>query len=466
MTGAYTPRKAPTPREGSEADGVRAHTGRGRVVGRWRQATPRARLLSLTALLLVLALAVRVGYVLHTHNFVPTQDGRSYHNLASGLAEGHGWELGSSAFRPPGYPFFLAGIYTLVGVPHDVWTSARLVEALVATLTVGLIGVMALQVAGRAAMLITLAIGAVYVPLVLVGMSVMTESLFVPLILAATNCALRSRTSVHRIRWIIGAGAFAGLAALTRGNGVVVGLALAFLVWTGRPRMSRRAILGPGLLLAVMVLTIAPWTIRNAIAQHAFVPVTTELGTALKGTYNNRSAKQRFRWWGYGYPNYRKIEQDTHQTEAQKDSRLISAVASYLGEHPAYLPEAMFWNTMRLLDLQGRSLSRLTARTDVNATAGFADAGVYSFWLVGLLALLGCLTPAVRRVPRALWIVPLLIWASEAPVTTGTPRFRAALEPFVILLAALAIQTAATALIRPRNMTERRHEPDPATATA
>ena len=56
-----------------------------------------------------------------------------------------------------------------------------------------------------------------------------------------------------------------------------------------------------------------------------------------------------------------------------------------------------------------------------------------------MLAIIGAFTHAARRVPRALWTVPLLLWASIAPVTTGTPRFRAALEPFVILPAALAI---------------------------
>lgn len=417
------------------------------VVERYRRATPEARFLGMTAALLIVALAVRVAYVLHTSNFMPVQDGKSYNYLASGLAQGQGWVLGTSAFRPPGYPFFLAGVYSLVGVPHSTWAAARLIEALLATVTVGLVGLLALQIAGRTAMLITLAIAAVYVPFVLVGESLMTETLFVPLILAATNCAVRSRTATPRRRWVISAGLLAGLAALTRGNGIVVGVALALVVWTGTPRMSRRAIVAPATLLAVMVLTIMPWTIRNAIAQHAFVPVTTELGSTLKGTYNDRSAKQHFRWWGHGYPNYRNIMQNPRLTESQRDSQLLSAVADYIGQHPTYVPQAFFWNTLRLLDLQGRDLSRLTARTDVNATVAFADLGVYNFWLIGILAILGCFTLAARRAPRVLWIVPLTIWLTEAPVTTGTPRFRAAIDPFIIILAALAIQTIATGLL-------------------
>jgi 4-amino-4-deoxy-L-arabinose transferase-like glycosyltransferase len=457
MNETYTPSK-PTSSElvgdGRSEDSVRR---RGGLVRRWREASPRARFLSIAVLLLLLALAVRVGYVIHTDNFATRLDSHSYDQLAQQLARGNGWAYGPSAYRPPGYPIFLAGIYLLVGIPHGVFTSGiphgvftsvRLVEAVFATLTVGLLGLLALQVGGRTAMLITLAVGAIYLPLVLVGVSLMSESLFALLVLAATNCAVRARAPKHRYRWIVLAGAFAGLSALTHGNGLVLALALPFVVWTGRPRLSRAAIAAPALLLVVMALTIMPWTIRNANAQHAFVPVTTELGPTLKGTYNNFSAGRRFIWSGHGYKDYNSITKNRNLTEAQLDSRLTSAVISKIGKHPAWLPEAMFWNTMRLLDLQGRRVSRMTAHTDEDATAAIADIGVISFWIIAALAIVGGFTSAARRGPRALWIVPLVLWLSVAPVTTGTPRFRAALDPFVIVLAAFGIQALAAALGR------------------
>lgn len=441
-----------------EAGLARSRARDHRWFGTWWRASPRARLVALALFLLLLALVVRSAYVLLTPHYVEGVDARSYDELARGLAEGHGWVLGRSAYRPPGYPFFLAGIYTLVGVPHAGWVDARLVQALLSTLTVGLVGLLALQVAGRVAALITLAVAALYTPLVLVGVSLMTESLFVPLVLAATNCALRSRRVGDRRRWIVASGVFAGLAALTRGNGIAVGLALALLVWTGRSRPWRCALAGPVVLLAVMALTLMPWTIRNAIAQHAFVPVTTELGTTLSGTYNDVSARHHFIWVIGGYSNYDAIKDDLRISEATRNSRLISAVLAYLGRHPTYLPQAVFWNTARLLDLQGSFVYRRSARADTDASAEFADLGVYTFWAVGLLALIGGFTVAARRAPRALWAVPLVIWASEVPLTTGTPRFRSALDPFVILLAAFAVQAIGAALSRRHQLAlESRH---------
>jgi hypothetical protein len=111
----------------------------------WRERVSRDALL--VGLLLLLALVVRVAYVLHTPRFVLSIDGRSYSALGAGLASGHGWVL--DAYRPPGYPFYLAAIYLVVGIPHAGWTDVRLVEAVVSALTGGLIGLLAFQVAGR-----------------------------------------------------------------------------------------------------------------------------------------------------------------------------------------------------------------------------------------------------------------------------------------------------------------------------
>ncbi len=405
----------------------------------WHEASPGGRFWGAVSALLLLGLAVRVGYVLYTYNYFARNDASSYDFLAKTLAQGHGWGYGTSAYRPPGYVFFLAGVYDVVGIPHRVWTDPRLVQAVLATVTVLLVGLMALQLAGRAAMLITIAISAFYLPFVLVGVALMTEALFVPLVLAAINCALRARAVEHRYRWVVAAGFFCGLASLTRGNGLALGPALAFVVWTGRPWRSRRALAAPLTLLLVMVLTISPWTIRNAIALHAFVPVTTEAGATLAGTYNDSAAKHNMRWM-IQYPNYRSIKMDKRLNEAQRDTALVSAVIGYIGRHPSVLPRTMFWNTVRLFDLEGLWISQMTARADADASRGWADLSVFNFWTVGVIAILGIFTRAARRIPRVVWLIPFLLWLSVAPVTTGTPRFRAALDPFVILLAALAIE--------------------------
>jgi hypothetical protein len=67
-----------------------------------------------------------------------------------------------------------------------------------------------------------------------------------------------------------------------------------------------------------------------------------------------------------------------------------------------------------------------------------ADAAAYAFYALALLALAGALTPAARRAPAWLWLAPVLLFATI--IFAGSAiRYRAPIEPFLALLAALAL---------------------------
>ena len=69
----------------------------------------------LLAGILVLALSLRLGYVVLAvgASAPPEYDGVDYDLLARNLLASKGYALysGPTAFRPPGYPLFLAGLY-------------------------------------------------------------------------------------------------------------------------------------------------------------------------------------------------------------------------------------------------------------------------------------------------------------------------------------------------------------------
>ena len=74
---------------------------------------------------------------------------------------------------------------------HVEW-AARIANAFVGTGIVALIGLIAFQLWGRRVALIALALGAIYIPLILVGQSIMSEPLFVLCLLGAIACVLQS----------------------------------------------------------------------------------------------------------------------------------------------------------------------------------------------------------------------------------------------------------------------------------
>jgi 4-amino-4-deoxy-L-arabinose transferase-like glycosyltransferase len=405
--------------------------------------------------LVALALVLRLLYIGATPGYELRHDARDYELHAQSVAVGEGYSRHvaygrPTAFRPPGYPYFLAGVYRVAGVERAPQARrvhvARVAQAFVGTAVVALIGAVAMMLWGWPTGLVATALGAVYVPLITVGGAVMSEPLFVVAMLAALLAALAHRRSPHRYRYAVLSGVLTGLAILTRANGVVLLVPLAFAVSDSRPRRAWPSLGPPVALVAAAVLTVTPWTIRNAVELDAFVPVSTQLGSSLAGTYNDvarTDPENPGAWRSIGHvPQYASLWRQVRTTpEAVLEQRLRTASRHYIAAHPFYVAEVGFWNTLRMLDLDGRRRWRATAAT-ITVDAGWADAGVRCFWLFALLAVAGAATAAARRAPPFVWAIPALLFVSVVFLAVETPRYRTALDPYIVLLAAVALTTA------------------------
>jgi 4-amino-4-deoxy-L-arabinose transferase-like glycosyltransferase len=404
-------------------------------------------------LLLALALVVRLGYVAATPGYEAVNDAHNYDVHARSIAAGHGFARigsgpsGQTAFRPPGYPYFLAGVYAVSGVdradPETRYRAGRVANALVGTAIVALIGVLCVQLLGRRVALAAMVLGAVYLPLVLVGGTLMSEPLFAALLLGALAAAVHHRRSARRYRWALLAGVLGGLAVLTRANAAILLAPLAIAVWDLRPRWSWRALAPPAALVAVAIATVSPWTIRNAAVLHSFVPVTTQLGTALAGTYNDEARTDREHpasWRSLRrVPDYQYLIRRWREIpEATLDRELRGAALRYAADHPGYVPKVVLWNTLRMLDLAGMSWSRHTAST-ISIGPRWADAGAVCFWLFAALAVAGALT---RRMPAYVVAIPALVFLSVVLFVFETPRYRTGIDPFIVMFAGVALVAA------------------------
>jgi 4-amino-4-deoxy-L-arabinose transferase-like glycosyltransferase len=402
-------------------------------------------------LILLLALLLRIGYVVATPGYELVHDATDYDKAAKTIARGEGWPLShgrETTFRPPAYPIVLAGVYKVAGVEHEPKAerakAGRIFGIFTSTLIVLLTGVVARQLWGRRVMLLAMAGAAVYVPLILVGASVMSEPLFAVLLLGALSAAIQHRRSTHRWRWVVLAGILGGLTCLTRANALVLLLPLGLAVWTVRPRWSVRALAAPALLVVLALLTISPWTIRNAVTFHRFIPVSTQLGSALAGTYNDQARldKENPASWRatFHIPEFNDIQARIRQTpEPVVEQELRSRSKAFIRKHPAYVAKVAEWTTLRMFELGGLDWSRHTAST-ISVTANWAMAGVYCFWVFTLLAIAGAFTRLARSTPLFVWLVPILLYLSVVFLVVETPRYRTGIDPFIVMLAALALR--------------------------
>ncbi|MHB8656615.1 MAG: ArnT family glycosyltransferase [Solirubrobacteraceae bacterium] len=398
----------------------------------------------------VLALVVRLIVVAATPAFVPETDSADYDRIAvslvqtgslpvSGLAARPG---GPTAFRPPVFPVLLAGVYGVVGVGSGKvrWEAGRVLEAVLGAVAVWLVCLIALRLWGPVVAVVAGALAAVYPPLLLVGSSLMTEPLFIALVLGSVLAALVGRES-GRLRWSVLGGGLVGLAALTRGNGIVVVVAVAGLVWRSRPWWARRSLMAPAVVVLATAVTIIPWAIRNAQVFHGrFVPVSTETGYALAGTYDTfaQSRSDFPALWAWPFAEMHRIyAQHPAASEAEISSRLGTEAVKYVEHHPVALVRTAFWNTLRLLNLTGTRLERIAAAGEAYPPT-LSEISVYAFWILGLLAIAGTFTAAARRAPTGFWLAPVLLFLSSL-FLIGTTRYRSPVDPFLIMLAALPL---------------------------
>jgi 4-amino-4-deoxy-L-arabinose transferase-like glycosyltransferase len=423
------------------------------VAARRRGASARAWATGL--LVVVLALGLRLAYVEATPGYPLLHDAQDYDAHARSIAEGEGYSDTlahgrPTAFRPPGYSYLLGGVYRLAGVesaPLDERVhAARVTGALLGAAIVALIGVLAAQLWGPRVALVAAALAAVYVPLITVGGAVMSEPLFTVLMLGALVAAIAHRRSGRGLRLAAVAGLLTGLAILTRPNGAVLLPLLAVAVWA-RPRGRWTSLRAPAVLVVVAVLAVVPWTVRNAVELDSFIPVTTQLGSALAGTYNDQARNDPVNPAAWRSIKHIPAHADLWRRirsipEPELERRLRARAGDDIAAHPAYVAEVGFWNTVRLLDLAGFTRARQTAAT-VGIDHGWADAGVVCFWLFALVALAGACTRRARRSPAVVWAVPVLMAAGVVFLTLETPRYRMPIDPFVVLLAALAVTAAA-----------------------
>jgi hypothetical protein len=250
----------------------------------------------------------------------------------------------------------------------------------------------------------------------------------------------------------VAAGVLAGIGVLTRANAAVLLLPLALAVWTARPRLSVRGLAAPAALVAVAVAVVLPWTIRNAVVLDAFVPVSTQLGSAMAGTYNDEARRDGDNPWSWrsidrvaAYADLAARVSKIPEVELEQEVR--RRALAFIRERPVSVAEVGFWNTIRMLELAGLQRARETSAT-ISIGPGWAVAGVICFWLFALLAVAGACTARARATPLFIWLVPLLFAASVVFLTLETPRYRTAVDPFVVLLAALAVAGACTARAR------------------
>jgi 4-amino-4-deoxy-L-arabinose transferase-like glycosyltransferase len=403
----------------------------GRVVG-----TPEARLL---AAAIALGMAVRVVYVLLTQHYALAGDAPEYDAEGWFIAHGHlFWTrtpygiAHASAWKAPAYPAWVGLWYTLVG--HHP-TFVRFAQVPLGAVTILLSWILArrlfgLRVAAAAAFLVAL------YPLAWQYEELLyPESLATPLMLGLLLVIL-TRAPTRRRALLLGV--LLGLSTLVRPNTPFVLLAalVAWCIATGWRRGVGLTVLAA--LVAVVVL--APWTVRNAVVLHGFLPVSMQ-DAALYGTFNPQSASDPvFPYaWRADPASVADLYDRRHpRSDLKLRSQLIHRATDYISAHPASLAKAFFWNGLsRLWDIRHRSHALVEVRFEGRSKL-VANLGLDAYLVLLPLSLVG-LWRLRRRRALVLSVLALALGASIVFTTDSGTRYREPFEPLIAVLACVGV---------------------------
>ena len=393
---------------------------------------PRALVFTI---ILLAAFGLRSGAVLLQPE-TPVADAADYHQLAAALADGHGYVNAAgrqTAWRPPGYPLFLSFIYRVTGPSVS---AAALFQAIVGALTVLTLMLFASTILSHTETVIAGVVAAIYPTLVWLPRLLLSENLSLWLTLL-TLWSVAMYLKSRRVMWLAIFGVVAALNTLVRGGNLVLpillGAGLLVISFRRKSVDLKQTCAGLGLAAALFAVVLTPWTVRNYRLFHHFVPIATQEGLTLYGSYWPPVKNGRLIWGtlpGAEDPNIAAANNLSDEVAASK--YLQHVTLERLRAQPQYffrvIPSKMI---SLLVPLDWEILPHpVGAGRKVN----------WGYLLIALPALFGFIL--LCRNPRPnqwlLWVIPIFVLV-QTILFYGSPRFRLPAELIAILLASVGL---------------------------
>lgn len=410
----------------------------------------------LLAAITLVALTVRVGYVVVVLWDAPLKGDQVYYNAqANRLAQGEGFVepfdrdlnvrrtgIGPSAEHPPLTALVLAPVSWVTdrlpwvdvnSTRGDIHGPAqRLTLAIIGSLGIVLIGLLGREVGGERVGLIAAGIAAVYPNLWVNDGLIMAESLTVIMVVWALYLVYRYRRA-PRLRTMVLLGAACGLAAMARAEMILL-----------FPLLVGGALLGSGASWSVLArhlaiglaatgVVVGPWVVFNLVRFEDPTFLSTNDGQTLLGSncdpaYVGPAAGL---WHLSCLPE---VPGDRSEVSTEYKRLAFTYIGDHIGEVPGVVAIRVgrLWNVYQPADMvwynEGEGRERW-----------LSTLGLWTFYPVMMFGAGGVFR--LRRSWGRLWplLVPIAIVTLVGALSYGQARFRAPAEPGIVVLAAVAV---------------------------
>jgi 4-amino-4-deoxy-L-arabinose transferase-like glycosyltransferase len=370
--------------------------------------------------------------------------------------------LRPDALRPPAWAMVLT-IWAWFG--QHSWFHQQVLACLIGTATVLLVGLCARQVAGDRVGLLAAGIAAGYAGLWVYERAILSETLLLPEIAVFLILVYRFRNAPS-IRRCAVLGGLCGVMAMTRSEQILIFPLVLIPVVLGVNRGNwRRAITWLVVAGVVLLLVLTPWTIFNLGRFQRPVLLSNGFGPAV-ATANCQPA-----YYGpdIGYGELSCLYPFYGGDQSISDGKYLHNGLTYAEGHLSRVPLVVFAREGRTFGFWNPFQQTTIDAQWMGTWVGVSRLEMISYWLLLVPAAIGAV--ALRR--RRVALYPLLAFVVTVIVAVGTgigdPRYRAAAEVPLVLLAAAGIDNL---IARGRASSQRREEawveiePTPSTAVA
>jgi 4-amino-4-deoxy-L-arabinose transferase-like glycosyltransferase len=385
------------------------------------------------AVLFFLSLFLRLVFVLVFSDLYvgDWMDSVRYQRVASNINMGRGFSeyFGKpTAFVPPIYPYFLAGVYRVFG-PHPV--AVQLFQVLFGGLICLSAYCLASNLFGYRTGILAMIISTIYPEFIVMTGYLYTETLF--MVFSCWSFVLIVRGMSKNGKWMdwVWGGILFGLGVMTRPVLIFFPIFLGGLVSLfRRTRIHFKKVI---VFSAVAYALLIPWTIRNYFIFHAFVPAATGgggefwIGSYLpfEGKYHYSETQNQIRQLTVGDRN-----------EVEKDRILYAAGLRNIFKQPFQYACVAAKKWFRFFFQIYENVPSGKSRT-TNALVWIVLA--LSYYPILILACVGFFLVR-QKWPLLLSVYGVLVYSSLLyTMVHVVPRYRIPLMPFFILLASFSL---------------------------
>jgi hypothetical protein len=238
-----------------------------------------------------------------------------------------------TTYRPPAAPALMALVYAVTDRNFTAW---RVVHCAIMAAAVTVAAAVSAEIAGIAAAVATMAVALTLPLLRLFAHEFRTEGLATLLVtLLAWTWIRNGKTGWTGVRCVV-SGLVLGVLAMTRSNFLLY-IPLTMLAPGADRSSGKGAWRGRAISVAVALLVIGPWWVRNCVVLHAFLPFGTQAALNLPAGFGPRALRFKGLWMsnpGDGAPEIEALKLGPVETEVRLAQYRSALALRWIREHP------------------------------------------------------------------------------------------------------------------------------------